>query len=97
MEYLLPSIIIIVSYFLGTYFAFQGLRDPMDKPLVYNNGSLVLVLNILFGLAPVLVALYLAYVNVSLFFVTILIVVRFMILPTILNIKIKEFMDKKGI
>jgi len=97
MEYLLPSILIIISYFLGTFFAFQGLRDPIDKPLIYNKESITLTLTILFGWVPVGIALYLAYINVNLLFAIILVVVRFIILPTILNNKMKKFMDKKGI
>jgi len=97
MAYVLPSILIVVSYFLGSYFAFQGLRDSIDKPLLYNNESITVILTILFGWAPVGIALYLAYRDVGLFFVVVLIVVRFIIMPTILNNKIKKFMDRKGV
>lgn len=97
MEYILPSILVAVSYFLGTFLVFQWHRDPIDKPLIYNNKLITRTLMILFGWVPIVVAVYLAYVNVSLFFVMILIVVRFIILPAILNNKIKEFMDKNGI
>ncbi|OHA27288.1 MAG: hypothetical protein A3C06_00505 [Candidatus Taylorbacteria bacterium RIFCSPHIGHO2_02_FULL_46_13] len=97
MEHLLPSILIIVSYILGTFFAFQGLRDPIDKPLVYSSEFVTISLTILFGWLPVGVALYLAWINSNLLFVVALIVVRFVILPTMLNKSMKKFMDKKGI
>src|SRR3989338_4515317 len=97
MEHLLPSILIIVSYILGTFFAFQGLRDPIDKPLVYSSEFVTISLTILFGWLPVGVALYLAWINSNLLFVVALIVVRFVIFPTMLNKSMKKFMDKKGI
>ena len=97
MEYILPIILIVASYFLGSFFAFQGLRDSIDKPLIYNNESITITLTILFGWIPVGLALYLAYIDVNLLFAVILIVFRFIIISTILNEKLKKFMDEKGI
>lgn len=97
MEYLLPSILIVTSYLLGSFFAFQVLRSPIDRPLIYSNNSLILILTILFGWIPFGISLYLAYRNASLFFVIILILARFFILPTMFNEKFKKFMDQKGI
>ena len=97
MEYLLPIIFIVISYVLGTFFAFQGLRNPVNRPLVYSSELVTLFLTILFGWVPVGVALYLAYINTNLFFVVTLIIVRFVILPTALNNRMKKFIDKKGI
>ena len=84
----------IVSYMLGTFFVFQGLRNPIDKPLVYSSESVTFFLTILFGWIPVGVALYLAYINTNVFFVVTLVIVRFVVLPTILNDRIKKFRDK---
>jgi ABC-type bacteriocin/lantibiotic exporter with double-glycine peptidase domain len=75
---------------------FQGLRDPMDRPVIYNESN-TLFLTIVFGWIPVVIALYLAYININVFFIIILIVARFFILPTIFNNKLKKFMDKKGV
>lgn len=97
MQYLIPSILTIISYVLGTYFAFQELRNPIEKSLAYRSESTIFFLTILFGWMPIAVALYLSYVNTNSFFLAILVVVRFIILPTILNDRIKKFMDEKGI
>ena len=97
MEYLLPITLIILSYLSGTYFSYQGLRSVIDRPLVYSNELVVLTLTVLFGWIPTFFALYLAYENSGLFFAIILVVIRFIFMPTTLNDKIKSHMDKKGI
>lgn len=85
-----------VSYFLGVYFSIQGLRNYLDRPLLYRNESVILLLTIIFGWIPTFVAVYLSYKNISIWFALILIVVRFIILPTFLNDNIKKIMDKNG-
>ena len=97
MEYLLPIALIVLSYLSGAYFAYQGLRNVIDRPLAYSNELVVLILTILFGWAPTLLALYLAYKNSGLFFAIILVVVRFIFMPTALNDRIKIYMDNGGI
>ncbi len=97
MQYLLPIILIIISYLLGVYFAHQGLRNEMDRPLAYRNETIIFVLTILFGWVPAFLSLYLAYRNSGLLFLVILLVVRFVFMPTIFNNKIKYFMEKNGI
>ena|SRR3989344_10675 len=97
MQYILPIVLTALSYLFGVYFAYQGLRDVIDRPLAYRNETVILLLTILLGWIPILISLYLAYKTSGLIFVIILFLVRFILLPTILNDKIKIIMMKKGI
>lgn len=97
MIYIFPSILILLSYLLGVYFAFQGQRSVIDKPLIYSNEFVLIILTVLFGWAPLIGGVYLAFNNVGLFFVLLLIITRFILLPPLFNNKIKSFMDKKQI
>lgn len=97
MEYILPVTLIIISYFLGVYFSNQGLRDKISRPLVYINETILLTLTILFGWVLTLVALYLAYRDSGLLFTLTLFLVRFVFMPTLLNNRVKGFMEKNGI
>lgn len=97
MEYVLPIVLVLVSYILGVYFAFQGLRSASDKPLAYSSHKVTFVLTLVFGWLPSIVAFYLAYKNVSLIFTVFLALARFILMPTLLNNSFKSFMDKKGI
>ncbi len=97
MEYLLPTVLALVSYLLGVYFAHQGLRSVIDRPLAYRNENVTLALTVIFGWVPLFVALYLGYKGSGWLFALGLLVVRFVLLPTLLNDPIKKFMDKKGI
>ena len=97
MHYLLPITLVILSYFLGVYFAFQGLRNPINRPLIYRNEGLIFILNILFGWVPLIIAVYLALKYIGLIFALVIIVVRFILLTSLLNDKIKSFLDKVSI
>lgn len=97
MGYILPIILVIVSYFLGVYFASQGLKSITDRPLAYSSETIVFILTILFGWIPTFIALYLSYINVGLLFTGILLLVRFVLMPTVLNNKVKSFMEKNHI
>ena len=92
MPYLLPIILIMMSYLFGTYFAYQGLRNEIDRPLAYSSEPLLLFLVFLFGWIPLFVSLYLAYIGPGLFFVGVLLVVRFIVMPTIFNEKIRKYL-----
>ena len=96
MEYLLPSILTIISYFLGSFLGFQRLRDPVERPLIYTE-IVLFILTVFFGWLPVGIAFYLAYININLLFAIILILIRFIIMPSLLNNKLKTFMNKNGI
>ena len=96
MTYLLPSILVLFSYLFGVYFAYQGTRSIIDRPIICNNELILITLTILFGWFPLIVGIYLAFRYSGLVFVLILAVIRFILLPTLLNHKIKNFMNKKG-
>ena len=63
MQYLLPIILTVISYIFGVYFAHQGLRNIMERPLIYKSEALLLILTIVFGWIPVIVAVYLGFKN----------------------------------
>jgi hypothetical protein len=90
---ILPVTLTIVSYILGTYFAYQGLRNPIDKPVVYNNEVVLLSLIMVFGWAPIMVAIYFAF-KISLLSVLMLLLLRFLILPTAFNNLFISLMNK---
>jgi len=96
MIYLYPSILILVSYILGVYFAHQGMRGVINRPIIYNNEVILFALTLLFGWVPLVIGVYLAFTDSSLVFVLILTIVRFVLLPTLFNDKIESFMNKKG-
>ena len=96
MSYILPSLLVLLSYLLGVYFASQGMRSAIDKPLIYNNELLLITLTILFGWIPLVSGIYSAFRNSGLIFAAILILIRFLLLPTLFNNKIKNLMDKRG-
>ncbi len=97
MDYLLPSVLMVFSYILGVYLAHQGLREKIDRPLFYTNDNVVFLLTILFGWLPALVSLYLAYVNLGWIFASTLFIIRFLVMTTLFNDKIFNFMNRKGI
>ena len=97
MQYVLPIILMVASYFLGAYFAYQGLKSRIDRPLAYSSEIIVFALTILFGWVPTFIALYLAYMDGGLLFVGMLLLVRFVFMPTLFNDRIKSFMERNGI
>lgn len=97
MAYIFPIILIFVSYLLGVYFAQQGLRSEIDRPLAYRSETILLILTILFGWILTFIGLYLAYKIAGLIFAIILLLVRFVLMPTLFNNKIKSFMEKNHI
>jgi len=72
------------------------MRGVIDRPLIYNNELILITLTILFGWAPLAIGVYLAFKDSGLIFVLILIIVRFLLLPTLFNDKIESFMNKRG-
>lgn len=96
MIYLSPSILVVFSYLLGVYFAHQGMRNVIDRPLLYSNELILITLTVLFGWIPLVIGIYLALREASLFFAFLLIIIRFLLLPTLFNDKIESFMNKKG-
>lgn len=97
MMYLVPIILVLLSYLLGVYFSIQGLRSVMERPLIYKNELILFMLTISFGGIPLIIGVYLAFKTSGLLFVLLLIIGRFLLLPTLFNDKIKRFMKKKGI
>ncbi len=97
MEYLLLFSLIMLSYIAGIYWGHQGLRNAIDRPLLYSNELALFTLTILFSWVPIFIALYLALRDMGLVFVLILVAVRFIVLPTLFNNFIQDFMNKKGI
>ena len=91
----IPIILTIISYVCGVYFGHQGLRSPIDRPLAYSNESILLILTLLFGWLPLATAFYLAF-KISLLFLIILILVRFVIAPTLLNNLFISLLNKYG-
>lgn len=92
----IPIILMIVSYLLGTYFAYQEQRSILDKPLVYANKRFLFILIILFGWIPTFISLYLAYLYSGMYFAVMLFLARFLFMPAF-NGTIKTFMDRYGI
>lgn len=97
MEYIFPILLTTLSYLFGVYFAHQGLRNEIERPLIYSSGILLFVLTILFGIVPFAAALFLGFTNVGLGFSLALLVVRFLILPSLFNDWFGAFLSKKGL
>ena len=97
MQYVLPIILIIVSYLLGVYFANQGIRNKIERPLAYSSETILFILTILFGWVLTFIGLYLVYIDAGIFFAVILLIVRFIFLPIVFNNKVKSFMERNHI
>lgn len=94
--YLLPSVLVLLSYVFGVYFAHQASRDVIDRPLLYNNRLILIALVILFAVIPFVAAIYLAIKDSDLIFVSLLVITRFLLLPALFSNKIDGFMDRRG-
>lgn len=94
--YTIPIILVLISYFLGTYLAEQGLRSPVERPVIYKNEPSLIFLAIIFGWSPIVIALYLGFRDEGVIFALVLAFFRFVILPTILNNKIRSLIRGSG-
>lgn len=94
MQYLVSIILVIVSYIFGSYFAIQGLKNEIDKPLFYSNEKILFTLTFLFGWLPFFASLYIAYIDSGILFATAVFIVRFVILPTTFNGLMKKIDEK---
>ena len=89
---ILPITLTIFSYILGVYTGYQGLRLPVDRPVIYSE-TFLFILTLVLGWFPALVAIYLAF-RISIVFLIILVLARFLVLPTIFNDPITSLIDK---
>jgi hypothetical protein len=96
MVYIIPITLTLVSYLFGVYFANQGLRDEISRPLIYSSDFVIMSLIFLFSWVPMILALYLGFRNTNWITLVVLLLMRFTVLPTFFNNKIKRFMDKKS-
>jgi len=96
MIYLLPSVLILVSYLFGVYFAHQETRGVIERPLMYRGELTLLTLTLLLGWVPLVIGIYLAFQKSRLIFSLLLIMIRFILLPTLFNNRIKNFMNERG-
>ena len=92
---IIAIILTSISYLFGTYLAYQGLRSPIDRPLAYSNESILLALTLLCGWLPLAIAIYFAF-KISLVFLIIIILARFIVAPTLLNNLFISLMNKFG-
>ncbi len=96
MQYILPTMLMVFSYIFAVYFGHQASRSVIDRPLIYNNRIILLILAILFAVVPIVAAIFLSFKDVGLFFALILIVIRFIVLPPLFSSKIRILLDKSG-
>ena len=96
MNYLLITLT-LVSYFCSIFFAIQDRRNPLERPLIYGNGNFLWIVILLLGFGPMVLAGYWSFLSFGWLGFLILAIVRFILLPTLFNKTVKDFMDRKGI
>lgn len=96
MNYLIP-LLTLISYICSVFFVTQEQRTPLERPLVYGSGNFLWISILLFGLGPMAIAGYLSFLSFGWVGLLTLVVIRFVILPTLFNKAVKRFMDRKGI
>lgn len=94
MEIILISV--AISYLFGVYFSVQGLRSPVERPLVYRGETLIFVLLFFTSIVPLLFALYNSYLIWGIWGSVLIAITRFAVLP-IFNPSIMSLMKRLGI
>ena len=90
------GIIHTISYLFGTFFAKQGTRSVLDRPIIYSETSLFL-LTIIFGWLMSIYVCYLVFLIYGLLGIFVFLLIRFILLPTIFNNLIFKYMKDLGI
>lgn len=94
MIYVITLALVIISHILGSYFSIQGLRGPVNRPIIYKSEIVIFLLVIIFGWIPLILALYISVTSVGIIYSFFLLILKTLILPSVFNLK--KFMDNRG-
>jgi len=90
---IIPFILITLSWFIRTFSTIQYKRNVLEKPLIWSDSFVMLLLTIFF-ISLLIAGLFLGFKAGGLWNIFILLVWYFLIYPTFLNKILKKIMNK---